>query len=460
MTSPPPPLKFIDIDPNARLLSPSKSSSVSLPPRRASSSASSLLNDTSDSYRDIIDPELLERAEFMVQWAISSKHENSPSALIQQQQGGGNNGGNDAADNNINTSNIIKAREQSILLNSLLNHNYRRKAPMATSAATDNGVDVSSNTSDHASDNHMNINSANLLRATLHAIISTNSGRELDRIVSSTKLHAQLLHLIMKLDPFLPPSSSEICAHLRELDKARSERKRRLLLQEQQLQLAQQQLLGNSSIIINKNNTNNSNNNNSTTTTMNGRVQISESSIRHKENTKFVIPHLPYFQYRIADAHLSLLVTLVSHNASFSLSAVRSLWGMLTDFGSRWREWDICRRKRERGEEEARILRGKEMMVREAELELTEQLNQPQQQPEEERPVPGMNGLTVEFVRELLSMCNKDMTGTRDDNADEEEEEEEEDKDGTNNIAARSDDDNEEEIYSDRLPSGRYVDIS
>ena len=126
---------------------------------------------------------------------------------------------------------------------------------------------------------------------------------------------------------------------------------------------------------------------------------------------------------------------------------------MLTDFGSRWREWDIGRRKKERGEEEARILRGKEMMVREAELELKEQLNQPQQQPEEERPVPGMNGLTVEFVRELLCMCNKDMTFIRDDNGDEEEE----DKDGTNNIAARSDDDNEEEIYSDRLPSGRYV---
>lgn len=114
---------------------------------------------------------------------------------------------------------------------------------------------------------------------------------------------------------------------------------------------------------------------------------------------------------------------------------------MLTDFGSRWREWDIGRRKKEREEGERngqKNIGGREKIVGE---------QQPQSQSEEERPVPGMNGLTVEFVREVLSIYNKGCFRSGD-------------GDGYNNSTiehASGAEDNEDEIYSDRLPRGRYV---
>ena len=126
---------------------------------------------------------------------------------------------------------------------------------------------------------------------------------------------------------------------------------------------------------------------------------------------------------------------------------------MLTDFGSRWREWDFGRRKKDReGEGEVRenkISGGEgETIEGEKEQESKEQ-HKPQPQPEEERPVPGMNGLTVEFVREVISIYNKDNNRRTDFEGDGY-------FDGTNKSASGVDDSNEEEIYSDRLPTGRY----
>merc|ERR1719223_805347 len=56
-------------------------------------------------------------------------------------------------------------------------------------------------------------------------------------------------------------------------------------------------------------------------------VQISEHSIRHKENVKYLIPNSPYFSYSMADVYLHLLITLISNNSVLSMSAIRSLWG-------------------------------------------------------------------------------------------------------------------------------------
>jgi hypothetical protein len=129
---------------------------------------------------------------------------------------------------------------------------------------------------------------------------------------------------------------------------------------------------------------------------------------------------------------------------------------MLTDFGSRWREWDVGRRKKER---EGEMERGGKKIFEcagetkegEKEQESKEQ-HKPQPQPEEERPVPGMNGLTVEFVREVISIYNKDINRRTDGDGDGDS-----NFDDTNKRSSEVVDNNEEEIYSDRLPIGRYV---
>ncbi len=59
-------------------------------------------------------------------------------------------------------------------------------------------------------------------------------------------------------------------------------------------------------------------------------VQIAESSILYKEHQRLIVPALPFFRYQIADAHLHLIVALVSNNSILSVSAVRSIWGLLT----------------------------------------------------------------------------------------------------------------------------------
>mmetsp|Transcript_27771 Transcript_27771/g.59327 ORF Transcript_27771/g.59327 Transcript_27771/m.59327 type:complete len:126 (+) Transcript_27771:260-637(+) len=121
----------------------------------------------------------------MVHWAISSKHENS--ALVNPS----------TSSDGDNNNPIAKASEQFKALINLLNKK--------------------SDTS--------------LLHATLHAIISSNSGRELDRLVTNSKLP------IMKLDPFSLRSSSLLVEgglsknvgmdKLSKLDKARIERRKK-----------------------------------------------------------------------------------------------------------------------------------------------------------------------------------------------------------------------------------------
>ena len=116
---------------------------------------------------------------------------------------------------------------------------------------------------------------------------------------------------------------------------------------------------------------------------------------------------------------------------------------MLTDFGSRWKEGDVGRRRK--GREEVVLGEQKKTKVRvyyekkvgEYELEAKEE------QPEEERPVPGMNGLTVEFVKNILSIGNNNTNSG--------------DGDGESTKDAGAADDNRDEIYSDRLPFGRCV---
>jgi len=110
---------------------------------------------------------------------------------------------------------------------------------------------------------------------------------------------------------------------------------------------------------------------------------------------------------------------------------------MLTDFGSRWKEWDVGRRRKGREV----VVQGQKKTV--DEKKVGEYELEPEEQPEEERPVPGMNGLTVEFVKNLISICNNDRNSG--------------DGDGESTKDAGAADDNRDEIYSDRLPFGRCV---
>ena len=67
-----------------------------------------------------------------------------------------------------------------------------------------------------------------------------------------------------------------------------------------------------------------------TTTTPRRGVQIAESSIVYKEDQKYIVPTMPFFNYQIADVHLYLIVALVSNNSLLGVSAVRAIWKMLT----------------------------------------------------------------------------------------------------------------------------------
>jgi len=136
----PPPLKFIEIDPNERLPLPT-------PPS---------------------DKALLKQAEDLVYWAISSKHENSAANQLLISSAGKNN--NITSSNNNNRNTAIEAARRHALLTDLLS---RKQNPTQ-------------------------------LLYTLHAISTSNSGRELDRLVTNPKLHAQLIHLLLRMDPFNP----------------------------------------------------------------------------------------------------------------------------------------------------------------------------------------------------------------------------------------------------------------
>ena len=250
--SSPPPLKFIDIDPNQRLPLPTP------PPNK----------------------ELLKKAEEAVYWAISSKHENSAVNQLSSSAAVDNNNNNDNS-NNSNRSKAIEATRQHALLTDLLS---RKQNP------------------------------TQLLYA-LHAIISSNSGNELDRLVTHPKLHAQLLHLLLRLDPFTPGvDGGNMIRELQSIRKLEQKQQQQELQQDQEQQ--QQQTVKKKKSV----------------------VTIDESAIQHKIQNKYLVPTQPYYQYQIANIYLHLIISLISNNSILCVSAVRSIWGLLTDFGGRWME--------------------------------------------------------------------------------------------------------------------------
>ena len=291
--SSPPPLKFIDIDPNQRLPLPTP-----LPNK-----------------------ELLKKAEEVVYWAISSKHENS--AVNQLSSTADNN--NDNSNNHTNNRNkAIEATRQHALLTDLLSRKH---------------------------------NPTQLLY-TLHALISSNSGNELDRLVTHPKLHAQLLHLLLRLDPFTPGVDGGNM--IRELQSIRKLEKRQQQQEEQEHQQQEQQLQQQQQQQKKK---------------KKSVVTIDESAIQHKIQYKYLSPTQPYYNYQIANIYLHLIISLISNNSILCVSAVRSIWGLLTDFGGRWME-DAMRRMEGRRKWRRRLRMG---VRRRRELEKLQRQQQQEQ---------------------------------------------------------------------------------
>ncbi|KAL7492276.1 hypothetical protein ACHAWT_001964 [Skeletonema menzelii] len=418
----PPPLTFIEIDPNQRLPLPT-------PPS---------------------DKALLKQAEELVYWAISSKHENSPANQLASSSATNNNNNTTNANNNGRNKAIEAARRHTLLTDLL----SRKPNP-------------------------------HQLLYTLHALSTSNSGRDLDKLVTHPKLHAQLIHLLFRMDPFSP--GVEGANGIRELMMIRrvekKQEKDRLLLlvkkneneQQQQSQQPPQQKA----------------------------VKIDPSAINHKHQIKYISPTQPFFQYQIADAYLHLIITLISTNSILSVSAVRAIWGLLTDFGMRWmegeykrmeerRKWRRRRRvlleKRKRELEKQQqmqqllkmntsekdgecgdssptmgkkqklnddVVKGEAMLVSSTSpippaaavsVEKLSELNNHEkemnndvliEEPEGERIVPGMSGLTVDFVKDVFFSKSKNND--------------------PNTLPPPQQQQQEEEeiICSDRLPSGR-----
>ena len=267
-----------------------------------------------------------------------------------------------------------------------------------------------------------------LLKAVLHCLITSNRGRNLDRLVTHSKVHANLIHTIMKLDPFIPPEVNK----LRQLDKMRKERKVQRRLKEEEVLRIETAAMGNIESQETLQSSTQGSNSQSTVSTLSlsprRNVQIAESSIRQKE-LKHITPALPYYDYSIADVYLKLLVTLVGNNSILSMSAIRAIWGMLVDFDPNWKSWSADHVKQKRQERQRlRLLARQNAHVAEPsakrmkisdgimtqlsscddddskqDLNVLQNRSQDQhevEEPEEERPVPGTGGLSVEFVRD------------------------------------------------------------
>ena len=430
-TAAPPPLTFIEIDPNERLPVPP-------PPSNK---------------------ELLKQAEELVYWAISSKHENSPANQLASSSTPNSN--NTTTTNNGRNKAIEAARRHSLLTDLL----SRKSNPQQ-------------------------------LLYTLHALTTSNSGRDLDKLVTHPKLHAQLIHLLLRMDPFSP--GVEGGNGLRELngiwrvDRAAAVKNEK---EEQQQQLQQQQQQSNHSDKDGEKTTEST----STTSIIKKsnkpkQVKIDPTAINHKHQIKYIIPTTPFLHYHIADTYCHLLITLISTNSILSVSAVRAIWNLLTDFGSRWTEGEGRRlEERRKWRRRRRVLerRRKELEKQQKKIEeeesggdlplvkrqrlndeivvvsssstpsstpaasvekLTELNNKNNnneeeednnndvfiEEPEGERIVPGMCGLTVDFVRDVFFSKTKQQHDTTTTTP-------------TPTLANKE----EEIIHSNRLPSGR-----
>ncbi|KAL7471672.1 hypothetical protein ACHAXS_011964 [Conticribra weissflogii] len=379
------------------------------------------------------DPHLLREAEDLVTWAIASKHAHSPAAL-----------------------NHAHAHA----------HDGRDHPPASASPASADAADRVRHAA-RQSARLLSLLSAKhpppLLHGVLLALPSAHHGRELDLLASHGRLHARLIHALFRFDPFV--CGADAARGLRDLERARVRR-----ANEAQMQMQMQMQMPSHS------QSKSSCSQSHSPSRSPPRVQIDESSIRRKERTTFVTPVLPFVRYSIADAHLHLVLQMVSSNAVLAKSAVRSVWGWLTDFGGRWMAWERERRERKRRERQRqrrrRRMRMTMMMVpkerregecgpppqkrrkrselgepngnedekreregetttmtttiaeREGEKEREKDENgqhereedAEEEDPEDMRPVPGMNGLSVRFVRENFfgPSCDDDDDGEGD----------------------------------------------
>ena len=504
----PPPLKFIDIDINERLPRP-----TSLSPN-LSNLSSIAINDDLPTQDDIINnqsnKDLATQATQLIHWAISSKHK-----YYNQEIHNVDNTGLATSTNSYNPSTATK--EQQILHAKQLYAHSQFQSLMQLL---------------------LNKSNTPLLHYTLNALVSANSGRYLDLVVSNiasnSQLHAQLIHLLMIFNPFCPPLVTTTTVHgvlgkngreklgqgsvmnvgiekLRELDMVRKERRRRnelLLKREERDAVVKDEesskvcptikseldrcnspepttSQSQESILRAKSYSPHRNRNNSSKKKS---IKLSESSLQHKENIKYITPTIPYYNYSIANVYIHLLVTLVGNNSLLSVSAVRSLWKLLVDFGMEWKGWWMeykemekvrVDRERRRKDRESRLKEEEEVVKREGEGEPAEKkikieqekkikieattsttptAAQKQTQKEENKPqseidksTPGMSGLSIDFIRNAFAFSKYHKDGYDD--------YEFGDDYGDQKYAYQASDlvMREEEIYHDRMANGRYV---
>ncbi len=435
-TAAPPPLTFIEIDPNERLPVPP-------PPSNK---------------------ELLKQAEELVYWAISSKHENSPANQLASSSTPNS---NNTTTTNNGRNKAIEAARRHALLTDLLS---RKSNPQQ-------------------------------LLYTLHALTTSNSGRDLDKLVTHPKLHAQLIHLLLRMDPFSP--GVEGGNGLRELNGIwRVDRAAALKNEKEQREQQREQQQQSNHTDKDGDRTTESTTTTTTTTIIKKsnkakQVKIDPTAINHKHQIKYIIPTTPFLRYHIADTYCHLLITLISTNSILSVSAVRAIWNLLTDFGGRWlegegrrleerRKWRRRRRVLERrrrelekqkrkdkidGEESGGLplvkrqkLNDETMVVSSSStpstsaavsVEKVTKLNNNNnekeeddnndvfiEEPEGERIVPGMCGLTVDFVKDVFFSKTKQHDTTTTTTT-------------PPPTTSQANEEEEEIIHSNRLPSGR-----
>ena len=221
-TNIPPPLKFINIDINERLprptsLSPDLSNLSTIPINDELPTS----NNNNQSNKD-----LATQATQLIHWAISSKHK-----YYNQEIHNVDNTGLATSSSAYNPSTATK--EQQIFHQKQLYAHTQFQSLMQLL---------------------LNKSNTPLLHYTLNALVSANSGRYLDLVVSNiasnSQLHAQLIHLLMIFNPFCPPQVTTTTVpgvlgkngreklgkasvmnvgieKLRELDMVRKERRRR-----------------------------------------------------------------------------------------------------------------------------------------------------------------------------------------------------------------------------------------
>jgi len=495
-TNTPPPLNFIDIDINERLPRP-----TSLSPSLSNLSSIAINDELPTSNNNNQNKDLATQATQLIHWAISSKHKYYNKEIHNVDNTG-------LATSSSAYNPLTATKEEQILHQKQLYAHTQFQSLMQLL---------------------LNKSNTPLLHYTLNALVSANSGRYLDLVVSNiasnSQLHAQLIHLLMIFNPFCPPQVTTTTIpgvigkngreklgkasvmnvgieKLRELDIVRKERRRRneLLLKreerdavvkdeedskvcptikselercnspEEPTSQSQESILRAKSYSPHRNRRNNSSKKS---------IKLSESSLQHKENIKYITPTIPYYNYSIANVYIHLLVTLVGNNSLLSVSAVRSLWKLVTDFGNEWKGWwmeykemekgrvDRERRRRERdarlrGEEEESNESADKKIKIEQEKKIKIEAGTPktsaQKQMKEDKPqseidksTPRMSGLSIDFIRNAFAFSKYHREGYDD--------YEFGDDYGEHKYAYQASDlvMREEEIYHDRMANGRYV---